>query len=344
MIGRAITAALLTGVCMVPSSAMATEGGRVLAFRDPRITESSGLVDLGSVMVTTNDSGSASRLYVVSQDTGRTVGVTDYGRRTVDVEALAPAGGRSVWVGDIGDNRAKRKSVSIYRVKVGPGKRKVSAARYRLGYPRGARNAESIFVDRRGRLHLITKSVMGGTVFRAPIRLRSSKVNRLERIGRVSDYATDAAMLPDRDHLLVRGPGRASVYTFPKLELVGAFRLPRQPQGEGVSVGPDGRIRLSSEGTRSAVLQISLPSRIRKRMLPKSATATSAPTAAPTPSSLPSASLSPSPATGVPSGSNADAQQSDPDARDLSWLRWSIPGVIVLGAVGIGLGLRRRSE
>ncbi len=316
MIGRAITVALLTGVCMVPGSAVAADGERVLSFRDPRITESSGLVDLGAVMVTSNDSGSGSRLYVVSQSTGRTVGVTDYRARTVDVEALASAGGRSVWVGDIGDNRAERSSVSVYRVKVGTGKRKVGAVRYRLAYPRGARNAESMFFDRRGRLHLVTKSIKGGTVFEAPLRLRADRVNRLARIGRVRDYATDAAMLPGRRHLLVRGPGRAHVYTFPQLQLLGGFALPRQRQGEGVSVGPGGRIRLSSEGARSAVLEISLPTSIRKRMEPASQTVTPAPSSSASP--LQSQSQSPSsqsPSPSVTSSPRTGARKPDPDAH-----------------------------
>ena len=92
----------------------------VVRLADPRITESSGLVDLGADWVTTNDSGDSARLFVVSPRTGRTVGlVTDCAPSVVDVEALAPAGPSAVWVGDIGDNNAERKSVSVFRVPVG---------------------------------------------------------------------------------------------------------------------------------------------------------------------------------------------------------------------------------
>jgi hypothetical protein len=339
---RAFTAALLAGgSMMVPGSAVAADDGRVFTFADPRITESSGLVDLGSLMVTTNDSDSASQLFVVNPGTGRTVGVTDFHVRTVDVEALAAAGGSAVWVGDIGDNRSERKSISVYRVRVGAGRINARPARYRLVYPRGARNAESLFADRQGRLHVITKSVLGGAVFRAPQKLSLTKPNRLQPAGRVIEFATDAAIFPDGRHVIVRGPGRASVYTFPQFQRVGGFVLPRQRQGEGVSVGPGSRIRLSSEGKRSVVRQVVVPSDLAQRLRP--------PSASPSPSASASASPSASPSPSAPAATLQPAvdretgPSDDPGTRD-PFLMWSIPAVIVIGALGIGLGLRRRGE
>ncbi len=206
---RAFIAALLTGgSIVVPASAATAADGRVFTFADPRITESSGLVDLGSAMVTINDSDNASLLFVVNPSTGRTVGVTDFHGDTVDTEALAPAGRNAVWVGDIGDNRGNRKSVAVYRVPLGPGRVEAHPTRFRLVYPRGARNAESLFADRTGRLYVITKSLLGGVVYRAPLNLSRTKVNRLQPVGRVAEFATDAAMLPDGKHVVVRGPGQ----------------------------------------------------------------------------------------------------------------------------------------
>jgi hypothetical protein len=352
---RAISAALLVGgVMVVPATAAAADDGQ-LKLRDPRITESSGLVDLGLVLVTTNDSGSSSRLYVVSPVTGRTVGITDYHADPVDVEALAPAGGGAVWVGDIGDNRGVRKSISVYRVKVGTGPVDARPTKIRLAYPGGPRNAESLFTDRQGRLYVITKSFTGGTVYRAPLPLDRTRVNRLQPIGRVIEFATDAAMLPDGRHIIVRGPGRASVYTFPNFQRLGSLVLPRQRQGEGISVGPDSRILLSSEGKGSAVRRIALPSVIVQRMQPRA-------TPAPAPSAGPSASPSPSAPTASPSVAGPSSGSASPSAsasptpdetrettdestsEDSPLLMWSIPVVIVLGAVGIGIGLRRRAE
>ena len=58
--------------------------------------------------------------------------------------------------------------------------------RFRLVYPKGHPNAESIFVDRQGRINIITKAFVGGVVYRAPARLSSTRPNRLQAVGRVS--------------------------------------------------------------------------------------------------------------------------------------------------------------
>jgi hypothetical protein len=96
-------------------------GNEVTRFEDPEIVESSGLAVVDGLLVTTNDSGDSGRVFTVDPATGETVGVTQWSADPVDVEALAPAGGGEVWVGDIGDNRAERTSVSVARVPVGRG-------------------------------------------------------------------------------------------------------------------------------------------------------------------------------------------------------------------------------
>ena len=56
----------------------------------------------------------------------------------------------------------------VHRVPVGRGQLDVEPASFRLAYPDGPHDAESLFADRAGRLHVITKSFRGGTVYRAP--------------------------------------------------------------------------------------------------------------------------------------------------------------------------------
>ena len=137
-------------------------------------------------------------------------------------------------MGDIGDNRARRKFVTVYRVSLGVGDRTVRAPAYRLVYPkRRAHDAESLFADRQGRLYVVTKTFFGGTVYRAPLRLSRSRVNRLQPVGRVREFATDAALMRDGRHLLVRGYDSAGVYDFPSLRRVGDFTLPRAAAGRG---------------------------------------------------------------------------------------------------------------
>lgn len=280
----------------------------VFSFADPAIDESSGLVDLGSLMVTTNDSGHDAVLYVLDGH-GRTVGTTRYASSVRDVEALAPAGEGQVWAADIGDNAAVRESVTVYRVPVGRGDRTVTAPSYELVYPDGPHDAESL-VAAGGRLYVVTKALLGGAVY-ATGRLSETEPNRLHLVGHVGVFATDAALLRDRKHLIVRGYGDAEVRTFPGFKLVGGFDLPPQEQGEGISVGPGGRIRLSSEGEHAPILQIALPDDVRRKLEPSPG---QAPASKPTPA---------------------------PEDEPTTW-RWLLPAGAGALVVAGWMGLRRR--
>ena len=336
---RLATVSLLVGGFALAPAAVA-DTPPVVRLADPRIVESSALVDLGSYWVTTNDSGDSARLFVISPRTGKTIGVVQLRTTVVDVEALAPAGPSAVLVADIGDNSASRTSLSVFRVPVGTGRIDVTPRRYRLVYPQGRPNAESMFVDREGRLNIITKAFVGGVVYRAPARLSPTQPNRLTAVGRVREYATDAARTHDGRHVIVRGPFNAGVYTWPAFERIGGFALPPQRQGEGISVGPTGTVRVSSEGVGSAVQEVQLPADLLQKMQP-------APKPTPSPSASPSPSESP-----TPSASETPSPVASPTTDDSGgicgieppWLMWCIPAVIGVGALGIGLGLRRRSE
>ncbi len=287
---RLLAAAALAAALLVPSAATGATTGRVFRLTDPRIVEASSLVDLGPRMVTANDSGNAPDLFSVDSRTGRTVGVTHLRVPAVDIEALAPAGGSRVWVGDIGDNTASRASVSLYLAPVAARDLDVTPPTYRLVYPDGPHDAESMFTDRSGRVYVVSKGLTGGSVYRTGRHLSTSRPNRLERVARrprVRHRRGDAARPPARaDPRLRRWP--ASTRS-PASERLGGFPLPAQPQGEGISVGRDGRIRLSSEGRDSAVLQVALPADLEAKLAPP-------PTASPTPT--PSAdSENPAPAT-----------------------------------------------
>src|SRR3954447_22202072 len=72
---------------------------QVFSFQDGDIIESSGLVVVNGLVVTTNDSGDTGRVFTVDPATGRTVGVTGWGNDPADVEALAPLGDHEVWAG-----------------------------------------------------------------------------------------------------------------------------------------------------------------------------------------------------------------------------------------------------
>jgi hypothetical protein len=305
-------AALVLGAA-VPSAVPSTP---VFSFADPAITESSGLVDLGAFMVTTNDSGGGPLVYVIDPTSGRTIATTTYTGSVTDTEALAPAGKHAVWVGDIGDNTATRRSVQVYRVPVGRASRTVRAPSYDLVYPDGPHDAESLVQGPDGRLRIVTKSLLGGRVYTAPAKLDPNGPNKLVAGPPVDYYVTDAALFPGGTRILIRGYGGALIATFPGFRTLAEISLPNQEQGEGVSIASTGRIRLSSEGEHSKVLQISLPDDVR-----------------PVLSDEPVAKPSPGP-------TQAAVVAADDDGG-LTW-PWVAGGAAAVLVLGLVLGRRRR--
>ena len=259
MIGVVLAAPFLLG------AAAGSPSGDDPAFRftDPDIVESSGLVAATGVanglVVTTNDSGDSGRVFAVDPTTGDTVGVTTWSPDPVDVEALAPAGPGHVWVGDIGDNRRLRSSVEVLRVPVGRGEIAARPETYELVYPDGARDAEALLSHPlTGQLFVVTKGVFAGTVYAAPMRLRSDAPNRLREVAQAPGIVTDATFLPGGGAVVLRTYSTAYVAAFPSWQPVASQELPQQDQGEGIAL--DGRaLLLSSEGARSQVLRVEVP-------------------------------------------------------------------------------------
>ncbi len=127
----------------------------------------------------------------------------------------------------------------------------------------------------------MTKAFTGGAVYLAPRHLDPGRVNALVRVARVPDFATDAALLPDGHHVIVRSYFSAAVYTFPGFRRIGGFGLPAQRQGEGISVGSGGRILLSSEGVHQPVLRIELPTALAEAVTGRAEPSASPPPASP---------------------------------------------------------------
>jgi hypothetical protein len=257
-------APVLAVPCPVAAATPASPGGRLPAatlttLQGDDVYESSGLVDRGPTLYTINDSGDAAVVYGVDARTGETVSRTTYAPSVHDVEALAPGVDGTVWAGDIGDNRADRNSIAVYRVRPVGGDR--PAAAHPLRYPDGPRDAETLLVQpHTQRVFVVSKSVFGGTVYAAPTRLRAGgSPQELTEFAHVGGLVTDGTFLPDGRHVLLRTYTSASVYTFPAFALVGTVRLPRQPQGEGISASRTGRVLLSTEGVHTPILQVRLP-------------------------------------------------------------------------------------
>ncbi len=119
----------------------------------------------------------------------------------------------------------------------------MQATSYRLSYPGGARDAETLVRDpRTGRLYIASKDVFGSALYAVPRHLSADRVNPLTRVGRVLPLATDGAFFPDGRHLVVRGYGSATVYAWPSLRAGrDPSTCPRSPRARGSRWRPTGR-------------------------------------------------------------------------------------------------------
>lgn len=312
--GLAVLAAFVGGVAAAP----AADREIVTRFADPAITESSGLVVDGRLAVTVNDSGDSSRIFTVSLETGKTVGVTSWTRESLDNEALAPAGDGRVWVGDIGDNGRSRESVTVTRVPFGPGEETVAGEKFELVYPDGPADAEALLAHpSTGRLYVVTKDPLGGVVYAAPDDLRSTAPNELVAVGAAPPLVTGGEFLPSGDRIALRNYGRVVVLSFPALETLASADLPPQQQGEALAVLDDRSALLSSEGVRAPLLRVALPD------VPAS------PVTTPSVSEPPPPEPSPSP------GPNGLPQPTSPDQFEREPWQWLAGTAVLLVAIGV---------
>ena len=157
-----------------------------------------------------------------------------------------------------------------------------------------------------GRVYVATKLLLAdGQLYEAPATLDPVRVNRLKSIGEVGSFITDGAFFPDGRHLILRGYGRATIYSFPKLKVVGSIDLPDERQGEGIAVSADGEIFISSEGTNQPVLRVKVPASVRKHLRPPA---------------TPSRSTGPTPAS--PSDASSESPSDARDPGDADRARW----------------------
>jgi hypothetical protein len=252
------------------SLAVATGAGAgptvLFRLQDPALLESSGLAvsQLHDGVVWTHPDGGDVAEVMAVDGRGRTVATVRLrGIDPYDPEALAlgrTADGRpALFLGDIGDNRARRPNVSVFRFAEPRRLADQTVARtwWRFTYPDGPQDAEALLVDPRdGRIWIATKDVFSGGLYRAPRRLRTDRPNVLERVGDVPGLVTDGAFLPD-GRFVLRSYTTVFLYDGPN-RLSSRSALPEQPQGESVAVDGD-RLLVGSEGPKSAVYSVPLP-------------------------------------------------------------------------------------
>ena len=264
-------------------------------FQDPRISESSGLAtaSVPGIVYTHNDSGDAARFFAVD-DAGRTRTVyTLPGVQMRDWEDMARGpdeqGRSSLWLGDIGDNNARRDNgLLVHRVREPePTSREQVTTEpptsFRLRYEDGPGDAEALLVHpRTGRLYVVTKPLAGGAkVYAAPERLDPLGPNALTLVAEVRLTTTGteggpgigglAQLLVTAGDIAPDG-SRVALRTYTDLyewpleddDVAAAFDaeptvtpLPPTRQGEGVAYTADSAaVLLSTEGEGSPVHRV----------------------------------------------------------------------------------------
>ncbi|WP_067434990.1 hypothetical protein [Nocardioides jensenii] len=299
----------------------------VCAFTDPAINESSGLVVRDDTMLTVNDSGDTARVFLVDRDDCSTTSQVAYPGGARDVEAIAPAarGERAVWVADIGDNRHARHDLVVVRVPFDGS----ATERYPVSWQGGPQDAETLMVHPvTGRLYTVTKGVLGGQVLRGPATLDQGG-NVFKPVGETRGLITDGAFFPDGKHFLLRNYDTAYLYDTAAMTSLGDFDLPSQQQGEGLAIGPDGRIYLSSEGVHAPVLRIRLPAGLQQAL---DGDATAEGDASKEPEEDASAGPGSDRVTDGHSPDQSSDQSSEEDSDPDPW-PWIIGGMFGLGAV-----------
>ncbi len=251
---------------------------RVLCrITDPRIRESSGLAVAGDSLYTVNDGGDRLQVFVLDRAC-RVRRVIENRLNPYDVEDLARSPDGTLWLADIGDNEAARRTVAVELLTEGG-----EASLFRFSYPDGPHDAEALLLDRRSRPYLVTKEPLAAGVY-TPTRTPSSdrptplRLVTTLRFGPTSTpggpvgtasqvLVTGGAVSPDGTRLALRTYTDAYLWSVPDGDVAAALKtgqpkripLPATRQGEAIAFAADGRSLLTStEGLPAPVHAVPL--------------------------------------------------------------------------------------
>jgi hypothetical protein len=251
-------------------------------IKDERIKESSGVapsLTVPGAYFTHNDSGNAPKLFRFQPESGKVEEWKVGHARNVDWEDIASAyvdGRPYLFVGDIGDNPGRRKSIVVYRVPEPESEANAAEpdARYELRYPDEPHNAETLMVHpETGDIYVVTKAALRPSMVFKVDRPTASGSYVLRKLGelslggeiRESKLVTGGAISPDGRKVVLRT--YMGAYEF---GASGRFddwfkSEPRKlttnfdGQGEGITYTTDGEgLVTTSEGTPMLVSLIPL--------------------------------------------------------------------------------------
>jgi hypothetical protein len=251
------------------------------------------------IFFTINDSGNEPLLFALDT-TGRDRGVWRIANAdNVDWEAASVgpcSAGATAWcvyIGDVGDNEAIRRSRKIYRVAepraLASGNRaSIQAERLTFDYPNGPQDVEAMYVSRNGDVFLIAKRPrldaarrpLPALVYRVPasawgrgekVRVVAELVDSLPIVPGSAPFRviTDAALSPDAKYLAVRT--YMQLYVLATDSVSGRVNHAIAPavcnlvtvnevQGEGVTWADNrGRFVFTTEGRRAPIALADCP-------------------------------------------------------------------------------------
>lgn len=272
-----VTAPLFSGAsCLLWAQPASVGPGQVCGtVQDPRLKEISGVVisrRQNNVLWVHNDSGSNAEVYALSQEGVLLATCRVQGAQARDWEdiALGPGpdpGKQYLYIGDIGDNRARYPSIHVYRtpepdIRAHPEAPIVyteACEKIRLVYPDGPQDAETLMIDPvTGDLYVVSKRHLFSHVYRAPAPLDTEEAIPLALVTLLPwGLATGGDISTDGDQVVVRGPSHAMIWLRPEQGPLWAnlrhsgklVRLQPEPQGEAICFGMENRSLLTlSEG------------------------------------------------------------------------------------------------
>jgi hypothetical protein len=220
-----------------------------------------------------DDSGAGPVLYGLRADGRVAARPTVTAAQAEDWEDIAagpgPGGQPLLYVGDIGDNAARRASIDVYRLpepRVGDAAT-APAARLRLRYPDGAHDAEALLVDPlRPDLVIVTKVLGSARAYRASARAPAGSQTTLRSGPAVAmSLVTAGDVSADGRIVVLRGYDRVGVWvrrgrerlttTLRRAPCLSPTSLAGEGQGEAIALDGRGRSFLTVAEGSPAVLR-----------------------------------------------------------------------------------------
>jgi hypothetical protein len=258
----------------VPVADPSPAAKKLFTIRDERVDESSGLAKAykyEGIYWTVNDSGDTARVFGVDT-TGKVKMTLNFKAEVRDVEAVAVDRDGTIYVADIGDNKANRDMIEIYTIAEPDqlGDSEVRYHRYDFVYPDGAHDAETLLVEPgTNQLYIVTKSAKGAAIYAAPPAPSREGTNELVKLAPApAGLFTDGTFLPDGQRVVLRTSTGVSTIAWGEAPtLVASASVPAAQCTsvalcESVAVGQaSDTVLIGSEGENSDVYQVPVPAK-----------------------------------------------------------------------------------